>query len=38
MKNMDGFAEPWFPPVWKARSDGLLMIGGELTPDWLLHA
>ena len=35
---MGGFAEPWFPPVWRARSDGLLMIGGELTPDWLIYA
>ncbi len=29
---------PWFPPVWKARRDGLLMIGGELSPEWLLAA
>lgn len=35
---MDLFAQPWFPPVRKARSDGLLMLGGELTPTWLLAA
>lgn len=32
------FHEPKFPPVHTARSDGLLMIGGQLTPAWLLTA
>ncbi len=32
------FAQPWFPPVREARSDGLLMLGGELTPSWLLES
>jgi leucyl/phenylalanyl-tRNA---protein transferase len=30
--------EPWFPPVSKSNPDGLLMIGGSLTPDWILSA
>jgi leucyl/phenylalanyl-tRNA--protein transferase len=29
---------PRFPPAWKARADGLLMVGGQLTTDWLLAA
>lgn len=29
---------PRFPPVWKAQADGLLMLGGQLTTDWLLAA
>ncbi len=29
---------PWFPPHHLADEDGLLMVGGELTPDWLLKA
>jgi len=38
MESMESVARPWFPPVGQARSDGLLMIGGELTPEWLLFA
>ncbi|MCL4202550.1 MAG: leucyl/phenylalanyl-tRNA--protein transferase [Pirellulaceae bacterium] len=30
--------EPWFPPVSKSRPDGLLMIGGSLSPEWILMA
>jgi leucyl/phenylalanyl-tRNA--protein transferase len=30
--------KPYFPPVHKARPDGLLMVGGRLTPPWLLAA
>lgn len=29
---------PQFPPIWKADDDGLLMVGGHLTSDWLLFA
>ncbi|MCA9175042.1 MAG: leucyl/phenylalanyl-tRNA--protein transferase [Planctomycetales bacterium] len=29
---------PWFPPLHTATEDGLLMIGGQLTVDWLLAA
>lgn len=29
---------PYFPPVWKAQEDGLLMVGGCLSTDWLLAA
>ena len=29
---------PWFPEPSEADSDGLLMIGGALKPDWLLKA
>ena len=29
---------PWFPPVWRSRRDGLLMIGGDLSPEWILAA
>ncbi len=28
----------YFPPVEKAQSDGLLFVGGKLTPDWLTDA
>ena len=28
----------FFPPVHWATEDGLLMVGGNLTPDWLLEA
>src|SRR5687768_677931 len=28
----------FFPPVERAREDGLLMVGGKLTPQWLLDA
>ena len=28
----------FFPPVQWATEDGLLMVGGHLTPDWLLEA
>jgi leucyl/phenylalanyl-tRNA--protein transferase len=38
MNGMKSAPKPWFPPVWKARSDGLLMIGGDLSPEWLLSA
>jgi leucyl/phenylalanyl-tRNA--protein transferase len=30
--------KPHFPPVDEAGSDGLLMTGGSLAPDWLLEA
>jgi leucyl/phenylalanyl-tRNA---protein transferase len=30
--------EPWFPPVRRSTPDGLVMVGGELTPEWLLAA
>lgn len=30
--------DPWFPEHHQADSDGLLMLGGKLTPDWLLYA
>lgn len=30
--------EPWFPEHRHADEEGLLMIGGDLTPDWLLLA
>jgi leucyl/phenylalanyl-tRNA---protein transferase len=29
---------PWFPPIRKARADGLLLVGGGLSPAWLLAA
>ncbi|MCY2992800.1 MAG: leucyl/phenylalanyl-tRNA--protein transferase [Planctomycetota bacterium] len=32
------FEQPYFPPVYTARPDGLLMIGGRLTPPWLVAA
>ena len=32
------YKEPWFPEHHLADSDGLLMLGGALTPDWLLKA
>ena len=32
------FLEPRFPPVHRAAADGLLLIGGQLTPAWLLAA
>ena len=28
----------FFPPVAQSRSDGMLAVGGELAPDWLLDA
>lgn len=31
-------SEPRFPPVSEARRDGLLMVGGRLTPAWLVAA
>jgi leucyl/phenylalanyl-tRNA--protein transferase len=31
-------AAPHFPPVERADSSGLLMLGGELAPEWLLEA
>ncbi len=34
----DALEPPRFPPVWNARADGLLMLGGQLTTDWLLAA
>jgi len=34
----DALEPPHFPPVWKARADGLLILGGQLTTDWLLAA
>ena len=30
--------QPYFPPVHTARPDGLLMVGGRLTPSWLVAA
>lgn len=30
--------EPWFPDHHLADDEGLLMVGGELSPDWLLLA
>ena len=35
---MESTSQPWFPPVGTARGDGLLMVGGELAPTWLLEA
>ena len=32
------FEQPYFPPVYTARPDGLLMVGGRLTPPWLVAA
>lgn len=32
------FNSVYFPPIWSADEDGLLMFGGELTPDWLIEA
>lgn len=36
MRNLGSF-DP-FPPIWAADEDGLLLVGGQLTPDWLLAA
>lgn len=33
---MPSIPPPYFPPEWKARADGLLMVGGHLASDWLL--
>jgi leucyl/phenylalanyl-tRNA--protein transferase len=34
-----GFPDrPRFPPVEQAQPDGLLLVGGQLTPEWLLAA
>jgi len=30
--------EPWFPKHHLSDKEGLLMVGGELSPDWLLFA
>jgi leucyl/phenylalanyl-tRNA--protein transferase len=35
---MESYGQPWFPPVSKANPDGLLMVGGDLSPSWLLTA
>jgi leucyl/phenylalanyl-tRNA--protein transferase len=35
---MNGRAPVYFPPVWTADEDGLLMIGGELSVAWLRAA
>lgn len=34
----DDLRLPYFPPVWQAQEDGLLMVGGCLSTDWLLAA
>jgi leucyl/phenylalanyl-tRNA---protein transferase len=36
MQNLGAF-DP-FPPIWSADEDGLLFVGGQLTPDWLVAA
>ena len=30
--------KPRFPPIEAVGSDGLLMTGGSLSPDWMLEA
>ncbi|MCO6454632.1 MAG: leucyl/phenylalanyl-tRNA--protein transferase [Pirellulaceae bacterium] len=35
---MPAHIEVYFPPLATADADGLLMLGGELTPEWILEA